>query len=86
MRYELTDFEWAAIRSFLSNKPRSIPRVDDRRILNGIFWGHRQLKQTRSSREHLICCRRIRRWRLSSRSRAKLQRPAHAKRGESQQW
>jgi hypothetical protein len=28
----------------------------------------------------------IRRWRLSSRSRAKLQRPAHAKRGESQQW
>ena len=30
--------------------------------------------------------RAIRRWRLSSRSRAKLQRPAHAKRGESQQW
>jgi hypothetical protein len=22
MRYELTDFEWAAIRSFLPNKPR----------------------------------------------------------------
>jgi transposase len=22
----------------LSNKPRGIPRVDDRRILNGIFW------------------------------------------------
>jgi len=38
MRYELTDFEWAAIRSFLPNKPRGIPRVDDRRILNGIFW------------------------------------------------
>ena len=30
--------------------------------------------------------RAIRRWRLSSRSRAKRQRPAHAKRGESQQW
>jgi hypothetical protein len=28
MRYELTDFEWAAIRSFLPNKPRGIPRVD----------------------------------------------------------
>jgi len=38
MRYELTDFEWAAIRSFLPNKPRGIPRVDDRRVLNGIFW------------------------------------------------
>jgi hypothetical protein len=22
----------------LPNKPRSIPRVDDRRVLNGIFW------------------------------------------------
>ena len=38
MRYELADFEWAAIRSFLPNKPRGIPRVDDRRGLNGIFW------------------------------------------------
>jgi transposase len=38
MRYELTDFEWVAIRSFLPNKPRGIPRVDDRRVLNGIFW------------------------------------------------
>jgi transposase len=38
MRYELTDFEWAAIRSFLPNKPHGIPRVDDRRVLNGIFW------------------------------------------------
>jgi transposase len=38
MRYELTDFEWAAIRSFLPNKPRGIPRVNDRRVLNGIFW------------------------------------------------
>jgi hypothetical protein len=38
MRYELTDFEWAAIRSFLPNKPRGIPRVDDRRVLKGIFW------------------------------------------------
>ena len=37
MRCELTDFEWAA-RSFLPNKPRGIPRVDDRRVLNGIFW------------------------------------------------
>jgi hypothetical protein len=25
MRYELTDFEWTAIRSFLPNKPRDFP-------------------------------------------------------------
>jgi hypothetical protein len=29
MRYELTDFEWNAIRSFLPNKPRGIPHVTD---------------------------------------------------------
>jgi transposase len=38
MRYELTDYEWAAIKPFLPNKPRGIPRVNDRRVLNGIFW------------------------------------------------
>ena len=37
MRYELTDFEWTAIRPFLPNKPRGVPRVNDRRVLNGIF-------------------------------------------------
>ena len=38
MRYELTDHEWAAIKPMLPNKPRGIPRVNDRRVLNGIFW------------------------------------------------
>jgi len=38
MRYELSDYEWSVIRPMLPNKPRGIPRVDDRRILNGIFW------------------------------------------------
>jgi hypothetical protein len=37
MRYELTDFEWIVIRPFLPNKPRGVPRVNDRRVLNGIF-------------------------------------------------
>jgi transposase len=41
MRYELTDFEWVAIGPLLPNKPRCIPRVDDRRVLNGIFWVQR---------------------------------------------
>jgi transposase len=38
MRYELTDFEWAAIKTFLPNKPRGVPRVNDRRVLNGFSW------------------------------------------------
>lgn len=37
-RYDLTDFEWRAIEPLLPNKPRGVPRVDDRRVLNGIFW------------------------------------------------
>jgi hypothetical protein len=38
MRYELADEEWAAIRRMLPDKPRGVPCVDDRRVLNGIFW------------------------------------------------
>jgi hypothetical protein len=38
MRYELTDDEWTAIKAMLPNKPRGVPRVNDRRVLNGIFW------------------------------------------------
>jgi len=37
-RYVLTDFEWSVIEPLLPNKPRGVPRVDDRRVLNGIFW------------------------------------------------
>jgi transposase len=37
-RYDLTDFEWRIIEPLLPNKPRGVPRVDDRRVLNGIFW------------------------------------------------
>ena len=38
MRYELNDFEWTAIKPMLPNKPRGVRRVNDRRVLNGIFW------------------------------------------------
>jgi transposase len=38
MRYDLTDREWAAIRPMLPKKPRGVRWVDDRRVLNGIFW------------------------------------------------
>ena len=38
MRYELTDYEWVAITPFLPNKARGVPRVNGRRVLNGISW------------------------------------------------
>lgn len=37
-RFDLTDFEWGLIQPLLPNKPRGVARVDDRRVLNGIFW------------------------------------------------
>ena len=37
-RYDLTEFEWRVIQPILPNKPRGVPRVDDRRVLNGIFY------------------------------------------------
>ena len=36
-RYELTDFEWSIIAPLLPNKPRGVPRADDRLVLNGIY-------------------------------------------------
>jgi len=38
MRYAFTDAEWRLIEPVLPYKPRGVPRVDDRRVLNGIFW------------------------------------------------
>jgi len=40
-RFDLTDFEWAIIQPLLPNKPRGVPRVDDRRVINGILWRFR---------------------------------------------
>jgi transposase len=37
-RFDLTDFEFELIRPLLPDKPRGVARVDDRRVLNGIFW------------------------------------------------
>ena len=37
-RFDLTEFEWKTIQPLLPNKPRGVPRVDDRRVLNGIFY------------------------------------------------
>jgi transposase len=37
----LTEFEWSILQPLLPNKPRGVPRVDDRRVLNGILWRFR---------------------------------------------
>ncbi len=46
MCYELTDLEWSVIKPFLPNKPRGVPRVNDRRRLKTLnslrdanLWG-----------------------------------------------
>jgi hypothetical protein len=38
MRYELSEYDWSAIKPMLPNKRRGVRRVNDRRVLNGIFW------------------------------------------------
>ena len=37
-RYDLTEFEGRVIAPVLPNQPRGMPRVDDRSVLNSIFW------------------------------------------------
>ena len=37
-RYDLSDSEWKIIEPLLPRKSRGVERVDDRRVLNGIFW------------------------------------------------
>ena len=67
MRYELSDYEWTAIRPMLPNKPRGVRRVNDRRVLNGIFWvlrsgaPWRDLPETYGHRT--TCYNRFVRWR-----------------------
>jgi transposase len=38
MRYQLSESEWRIIRPMLPNKSYGVPRVDDRRALDGIVW------------------------------------------------
>ncbi len=40
-RFELTDHEWSVIAPQLPTNTRSIARVDDRKVINGILWGLR---------------------------------------------
>jgi transposase len=40
-RFDLMDADWAEIEPLLPTDVRGKERVDDRRALNGIFWGLR---------------------------------------------
>ena len=66
-RFDLTDFEWSVIQPLLPNKPRRVLRVDDRRVLNGIFWRLRTGAPWADipSRygPHTTCVNRFNRWR-----------------------
>lgn len=66
-RYDLTDFEWRVIEPLLPNKPRGVPRVDDRRVLNGILWVLRSGAPWRDLPERhgprTTCYNRVVRWR-----------------------
>jgi transposase len=63
MRYELTDDEWTAIKPMLPNKPRGVPRVNDRRVLNGIFCVLRSGAPWRDLAPYTTCYNRFVRWR-----------------------
>ena len=51
MRYELSEYEWSGIKPMRPNKPRGVPRLDDRRMLNGILWVQRLGAVARSAGE-----------------------------------
>lgn len=65
-RYEMAEFEWRVIQPLLPNKPRGVPRVDERRVLNGIFWVLRSDPPWRDLPERYeprtTCYNRFRRW------------------------
>ena len=46
MRFELSDYEWGVIKPMLPNKPRSIPRVDARRVLTASFGSYDQARHS----------------------------------------
>jgi transposase len=66
MRYELSEYDWSGVKPMLPNKPRGVPRVNDRRVLNGILWVLRSGARWRDLPENFgpyTCYNRFVRWR-----------------------
>ena len=65
-RFDLSDGEWRVIAPLLPNKPRGVPRTDDRRVLNGIFYILRTGSPWRDLPErygpYTTCYNRFNRW------------------------
>ena len=40
-RFDMSELEWQFIKCVLPNKSRGVKRVDDRRVINGIFYALR---------------------------------------------
>ena len=59
-RYDLTEFEWNVIKPLLPNKARGVPRVDDRRVVNAIFY---QLRLPERYGPYTTVYNRFNRWR-----------------------
>ena len=66
-RFDLSDFEWSVIQPLLPTKVRGVKRVDDRRVLNGIFWrlrtGAPWADIPARYGPHTTCVNRFNRWR-----------------------
>ena len=66
-RFELTDEEWSVIKPLLPINVRGVPRVDDRRVINGILWRFRKGSPWADIPErygpHTTCYNRFVRWR-----------------------
>ncbi len=67
MRYDLSDFEWRIIEPLLPSNQPGPDRVDDRRVLNGIFWVLRTGAPWRDLPQrygpYTTCYNRFNRWR-----------------------
>ena len=67
MRYELTDHERTAFKPMPPNQPCGAARVNDQRVLNGIFWVLRSGAPWRDLPEtfgpYTTCYNRFVRWR-----------------------
>ena len=42
-RFDMSELEWQFIKCVLPNKSRGVKRVDDRRVINGIFMPFAQV-------------------------------------------